>query len=366
MTEQRPMLAFILSIAVGLASVVFFFSAFFAPRLHRKDDFLWSGVGFFYALVLWLCAQRLTGAVLLGQVAASVLLLSFAWQTLKLRGMIANTVGMEEVKSFSVLDWLSGGLKKKPVVMPSKTKIEPPQPSPEVPVETKAAEEITPSQETKVIVEVPEAEEEIISTPTEAEEPSPELPVETELVKENVAETVAPADVPEQKVPPTTSPAPKPKQAGFFSRLFARPQPKPKPETIIEALAEADSQDSALEEWDEPDAVTDTSTEAITKSVIEELTRQEEIEIPQEQSVAEPPPDVEPEAIAVIEEAVVMATPIEEDGSHIIEEESPAPPAEESEQPEMEPETLTPEAEPVDDLDDLLDDDDSTGSDEAP
>ncbi|MFM7578408.1 MAG: Ycf66 family protein, partial [Microcystaceae cyanobacterium] len=64
------MLAFILAIAIGLASLVFFFSAFFAPKLHRKDDFLWSGIGFFYALVLWICATRITGGVLLGQGAA--------------------------------------------------------------------------------------------------------------------------------------------------------------------------------------------------------------------------------------------------------------------------------------------------------
>ncbi len=76
------MLAYILAIAIALASVVLFFSAFFAPKLHRKDDFLWSGVGLFYGLILWVCAGRFTGGALLGQMAAVVLVLSFAWQTI--------------------------------------------------------------------------------------------------------------------------------------------------------------------------------------------------------------------------------------------------------------------------------------------
>jgi hypothetical protein len=106
------MLAFILAIAVALASVIFFLSAFFAPKLHRQDDFFWSGVGFFYALVLWVCARRLTGGVLLGQLAAVTLILGFAWQTLRLRGAIANGETTLEVPSFSLLDWLRGGKRK--------------------------------------------------------------------------------------------------------------------------------------------------------------------------------------------------------------------------------------------------------------
>ncbi|MBD2653739.1 hypothetical protein H6G45_09600 [Synechocystis sp. FACHB-383] len=107
------MLALMLSGAVALASLAFFFSAFFAPKLHRKDDFLWSGVGFFYGLVLWNCAQRFTGAILLGQAAVVVLVLAFAWQTLRLRAAIARQ-SIVEVPSFSLLDWLAGGLQRKP------------------------------------------------------------------------------------------------------------------------------------------------------------------------------------------------------------------------------------------------------------
>ncbi|MDY7015406.1 MAG: Ycf66 family protein, partial [Cyanobacteriota bacterium] len=61
------MLAYILAIAVAFGSFAFYMAAFFFPEVHRKYDFLWSGVGFFYAFVLWICAGRITGGVLLGQ-----------------------------------------------------------------------------------------------------------------------------------------------------------------------------------------------------------------------------------------------------------------------------------------------------------
>ncbi|HEY9625121.1 MAG TPA: Ycf66 family protein [Crinalium sp.] len=79
------MLAYILAIAVGLGSFGLYMAAFFFPEVYRKYDFTWSGVGMFYALVLWVCAGRITGGVLLGQVASVALLGWFGWQTLTLR-----------------------------------------------------------------------------------------------------------------------------------------------------------------------------------------------------------------------------------------------------------------------------------------
>lgn len=79
------MLAYILAIAVGLGSFALYMAAFFFPEVHRKHDFTWSGVGMFYALVLWVCAGRITGGVLLGQLASVALLGWFGWQTLLLR-----------------------------------------------------------------------------------------------------------------------------------------------------------------------------------------------------------------------------------------------------------------------------------------
>ena len=79
------MLAYILALAVGLGSFALYMAAFFFPELHRKNDFIWSGVGLFYALVLWVYGSRITGGLLLGH-AASVALLGWSIsQTLQLR-----------------------------------------------------------------------------------------------------------------------------------------------------------------------------------------------------------------------------------------------------------------------------------------
>lgn len=79
------MLAYLLAIVVVIGSVTFYLAAFFVPEIHRRQDFVWSGVGMFYALVLWSCAGRITGAVLLGQLASIALLSWLGWQTLTLR-----------------------------------------------------------------------------------------------------------------------------------------------------------------------------------------------------------------------------------------------------------------------------------------
>ena len=106
------MLSYALAISVALSSLVLFSTAFFMSDIHRKDDFLWSGVGLFYALVLWFCARNITGTVLLGQASASILLVSFCWQTLKLRKAIANPERASEINNFSVLQAVNGLLKR--------------------------------------------------------------------------------------------------------------------------------------------------------------------------------------------------------------------------------------------------------------
>jgi hypothetical protein len=79
------MLTYLLAIVVALASFALYMSAFFLPELYRKYDLVWSGVGVFYAYEIWHNAAQIRGAVLLGQIAVSVLLGWFAWQTLSLR-----------------------------------------------------------------------------------------------------------------------------------------------------------------------------------------------------------------------------------------------------------------------------------------
>ncbi len=97
------MLAYALAIAVGLSGLVLFSTAFFMSDIHRQDDFFWSAISLFYALVLWFCATRITGGVLLGQAAAVALLVSYNWQTLKLRKAIAYPEKAAELNNFSIL-----------------------------------------------------------------------------------------------------------------------------------------------------------------------------------------------------------------------------------------------------------------------
>jgi Ycf66 protein N-terminus len=82
------MLTYILSVLVGTGSVALYLAAFVMPELYRPKDLLWSGLGLFYALVLWINGRELSGGLLLGQALSVVLLGWFAWETLALRRQI--------------------------------------------------------------------------------------------------------------------------------------------------------------------------------------------------------------------------------------------------------------------------------------
>ncbi len=114
------MLPYILAVVVGLSSLYLLTTAFIAPDRHRQDDFLWSAVGLFYALVLWLCAGRITGAILLGQAAAAILFIAFAWQTLKLRQALFYPD--KPVKLFTIVGWLGNRFGKVTPSQSPKTK----------------------------------------------------------------------------------------------------------------------------------------------------------------------------------------------------------------------------------------------------
>ncbi|AFY35052.1 Ycf66 family protein [Calothrix sp. PCC 7507] len=93
------MLAYILALAVGIGSLAIYLAAFFFPEIHRKNDFIWSGIGLFYALVLWVFAPRITGGLLLGHIASVALLWWFGWQTLSLRRQVTPQTQQTQVPS---------------------------------------------------------------------------------------------------------------------------------------------------------------------------------------------------------------------------------------------------------------------------
>jgi Ycf66 protein N-terminus len=119
------MLAYILAVLVGTGSVGLYISAFFFPEIHRKQDFIWSGVGFFYALVLWIYARQETGGILLGQTTSVALLGWLAWQTLTLRRQLVPVSQQTPIPS-------STKLKEKLGVKPAAPKT----PKPTAPVAT--------------------------------------------------------------------------------------------------------------------------------------------------------------------------------------------------------------------------------------
>ncbi len=111
------MLPYILALIVAVGSLALYLSAFFFPETHRKGDIVFSGVGLFYALVLWVCANRFTGAALLGQTASVALLTWFGWQTLTLRRELVpidRRTGFGPKTIQQGLGRLMGGLMKLP------------------------------------------------------------------------------------------------------------------------------------------------------------------------------------------------------------------------------------------------------------
>lgn len=97
------MLTYVLALVVVLASLGLYSTTFVIPEVSRKNDLVWSGVGLFYGLVLWVCAGRITGGVLLGQMASVALMGWMGWQMVESRW---NSVPeAERVSSGKVEGW---------------------------------------------------------------------------------------------------------------------------------------------------------------------------------------------------------------------------------------------------------------------
>jgi hypothetical protein len=223
------MLAYILALAVGLGSFSIYMAAFFFPEVHRKSDFAWSGVGLFYALVLWACAGRITGGLLLGQMAGVALLGSFGWQTLVLRRQVtpvaqqtpipAAAANLQVAAAGSSIAGLFGKKQekapapKKPKFVRSKQPKADAVPAPVPPTAEVKLEEQPP---------VPPVAEPISESSIAPEIPAPEAaPAVTEAVF--VAETFAP--IPPS--PPESTPSSETPRALEISEIAPEPVVEP-------------------------------------------------------------------------------------------------------------------------------------------
>lgn len=223
------MLSYALAIAVGISSLVLFFTAFVLSDLHRQDDFLWSGVGLFYALVLWYCAANITGAVLLGQAAASALIISFSWQNLQLRKAIARPETAKSPLS-SKFSWL-GSLSR----LWQRQKG---NPSP-------AADEANTAS---TAVDLPKVTEQEITIP-DADSPAA-TETDSSIAKETVTEEQA-----------TTKPVTEEETTNVVNTPDTDPQTQPEAESQTESIEESQPETQANEVKEAPESSTAESTE---------------------------------------------------------------------------------------------------------
>jgi hypothetical protein len=79
------MLSLLLGLMVTAIGLGLYLATLLVPTLSRSSDLVWSGVLMFYGLVLWFCAERITGGVLLGQMTAIALIGGLMQQVLRNR-----------------------------------------------------------------------------------------------------------------------------------------------------------------------------------------------------------------------------------------------------------------------------------------
>ena len=221
------MLANILALVVGLGSLAIYISAFFFPEIHRKNDFIWSGVGLFYALVLWVFAPKITGGLLLGHVASVALLVWFGWQTLSLRRQVTpqaqqtpvpsaeavKSTIQEQAAKFSLQEKVAqlqqgigntlGGLKNKAQKTDTKKATTAPAPSPTKPSVEIIDNTAKPAQEAVTINEASPKVEPAAVVTTDTASPTEVIP---EVIPPNppapeLVEAAQPHPQPEDKEP---------------------------------------------------------------------------------------------------------------------------------------------------------------------
>jgi Ycf66 protein N-terminus len=220
------MLAHILAVLVGTGSLGLYIAAFFFPEIHRKQDFIWSGVGFFYALSLWIYARQTTGGVLIGETASVALLGWFVWQTLKLRRQLVPTNQQTPIPSTSKIQQQLG-LKPTATSKPTATtKSKPTVATTTEPVKTNP--KTTPAEPTPVTAPVDRSQPKSPPVmPLTPSTPSVRVPVEVRVERK-------PAQPP-TAVPTVPTPAESPVVRATIPAPVAVPvEPKPQtPPTVV-------------------------------------------------------------------------------------------------------------------------------------
>ena len=266
------MLPYALAIAVGLSSSFLFLTAFFFKDIHRQDDFFWSGIGLFYALVLWFCASSIRGAVLLGQLAVVSLLIAYFWQVIKLRDAVSHPEKRENLDSFSIVSFWQNLLKRSPVrstpTSPGDNTVT------EVAEKRDSAEKISAVEETtdKVVSTVTTAPKDEVESLEVAETKTSTTPTTSKIPETYNIE--AEATVSEEKtlqdsetLDNSTSEQTQPSSADTTKEILDKEQK----DTIRENI-ETISEDNEFSET-EPEAETETSEIAVeTVSIVEEET----------------------------------------------------------------------------------------------
>ncbi|AFZ23250.1 Ycf66 protein [Cylindrospermum stagnale PCC 7417] len=242
------MLAYVLALVVGLGSLAIYLAAFFFPEIHRKNDFIWSGVGLFYALVIWVFAPRITGGLLLGHVASVALLVWFGWQTLSLRRQLTPQIEQtpvpspeavkasvqQQVSKFSVQEKLGqlqqsvsgifSGVKDRVQQTVSKK-----PPAPTAPPKVEIIDKTTPvpEQPSEVISPTPSPEAEAVTVPV-AEQP---IEAKTETLPEVIPPNPPSPELVEAAQPDTEEKQPIPVEEIAPDAILAPPAEAP-PEQI--------------------------------------------------------------------------------------------------------------------------------------
>lgn len=292
--DPTAMLAKILAIAVGSGSFILFMAAFFFPEVYRKGDFIWSGVGIFYAIVLWFCAGQATGAELLGEAASVTLIWSLGTQLLVLRRQKTPTEQQTPTETIGTAPKKGGffgfGAKAKPTatadssapatatagIATSAPQPTTPEASPLEATEPAAADVLDVSTDTPADIAV-DASDETLTPPLTAAEPTPnsdaeqaESPEEdsavTPIVESAVEETPTIAD--NQSVSETDSPDDLPEPTSDADSGEAEAdvtEEKAEAETTPNADHEAGAELSTEGEISELEPTIDPNSEAVTE-----------------------------------------------------------------------------------------------------